>query len=86
MMEITLPNKLDKSTVVLANEMDGGKVYRFQHLLVSSTPCDGIIAVDTEDHYVMPFNNPGDFVEFLHDQDIPEAGEITPFTMRVVIE
>lgn len=86
MMEITLPNKLDKSTVVLANEMDGGKVYRFQHLLVSPTPCDGIIAVDLNDHDVMTFNNPSDFVDFLHDQDIPEAGEVTPFTMRVVIE
>lgn len=86
MMEVTLPNKLDKSAVVSACDMDGGKVYRFQNLLVSVTPCDGIIAVDTDDHDIMTFNNHSDFIEFLNDQDIPDAGEVTPFTMRVVIE
>lgn len=86
-MRVSLPKKLDKTELVPSWEMEEDKVYRFNHLLVSIAPNDnGVIAIDTNDGDVLPFNSTSDYAEWLSEQDIPDVGENTPFTMRVVIE
>ena len=86
-MIVSMPKKLDKTSLTPSWEMEEGKVYRFKNLLVALAPNDnGVIALDTNDDDVLPFNSTSDFAEWLSDQDIPDAGEITPYQMKIGIE
>ncbi|EJT0117356.1 hypothetical protein NVX19_003632 [Salmonella enterica] len=86
-MKVILPKDLNKSSLVDAYDILSGKVYQFEHFLVSeSSSNNGVIVIDTSDDDIICFNNTADFAEWLSDNDHSTKGELTPYQMQISIK
>ena len=85
-MKVTLPKTLDEKTFISPDEMESDKVYSFGPILAAKTNTDGIITVDSRDNDVLTFDDYDNFYEWLSDNNLPVAGELTPYQMQIIIK
>lgn len=85
-MKVILPKMLDEKTFISPDEMESDKVYSFGPILAAKTNTDGIITVDSRDNEIIPFDDDDAFYEWLSDNNLPVAGEITPYQMQLIIK
>lgn len=85
-MKVTLPTVLDEKAFISPDEMELDKVYSFSYILAAKTNTGCIIAVDTRDNDVLTFDDYHDFREWLEDNNLSVAGELTPYQMQIIIK